>query len=235
MTQKYLSIKYIQSSPFSLRPSDATAKVGTTHLCPTPHCIKSAMINVYASSHTENETIEFLKRIDSLAMFFLLPENIVVGQGFYRLLKPPHDKESSHGEAFQSTIIYKEYTSFKDITIMFNVTSLNDSQIQEIAYNCACINYFGKKDSLIAYESHEIVTELPDHVIQPISIGFSNGMVIGLDDFYQHRKANSEKEFLASLRDFGGYGNKGERDKIQYSFPYRLKSSARNYTSYTYA
>jgi len=228
----YLKITFFQSSPFSLRVSEATAKLGKSHLCPTPHCIKSALIDRYAETNTENELIAFLKLIDRLSFSFLLPDLIIVNQTFYKKMKPARDDAESE-DAYTSTIMYQEYVHYPEFSLLIDVTNLTEDECQVLIHTFVKINYLGKKDSLISYKEHSFVLELPKNAIKPLSITKDpNGMVIRMDDFYHNRKNNSEKIYLNDLRIGGGYGNSHLRDFIAYLFPYQIKSSCKKYTLY---
>lgn len=227
----YLKITFIQSSPFSLRVSESTAKMGKTHLCPTPHCIKSTLIDRYSEGKTESEVIAFLKIIDTLTMIFELPNKIVVNQSFYTKLKPARTDAKSD-DAFTSTIMYQEYVQYPEFSIFIDVTHLSKDQRQILITTFNKINYLGKKDSLVSYKDYQIISELPKKVVKPLSISDPIGMIISMDDFCHTRKPNSEKEFLSDLRLTGGYGKYKERSFIDYVFPYRIRNGGRKYTMY---
>lgn len=228
---RYLQITYMQASLFSLRVSDSTAKVGKSHLCPTPHVIKSALIDKYAQTHSETELRSFLKLIAPLSIYFQLPKDIVVNQGFYTQLKPARD-DSATDNAFDTSIMYKEYVQYPTITLFIDLLSMTDAQLSDLILTLSCINYLGKKDALVTYTDHTIVTSLPDKIIRPITLGMGQGMIFALDDFVEY-KPNDEVAYLTSLREKGGYGKTAERKMIDYIFPYRLKSTTKKYTCYT--
>lgn len=229
--KQYLQITYVQSSPFSLRVSEATAKMGKSHLCPTPHCIKSAMIDRYAEGKSEIELIDFLNLIDSLLIAFVIPDDVVVNQGFYTQLKPTRSDAETEDNTTR-TIMYKEYVQYPEFSIFMDVTQLTDDQQTLLVSVCSKIKYLGKKDSLVSYKCHAIVSELPKKAIKPLFISEPIGMIIPLDDFFHARKSKTEKAFLEDLRIYGGSGKNAKRDYVDYVFPYRVKQSSRRYTHY---
>lgn len=228
--KKYLKVTYAPSAMFSLRVSDTTTKGAKTHLCPTPHCVKCALISRYAEAHSEDELVTFFERIEKLRVFFVLPDQLVVNQGFYTQLKP---SRGNNGEPFSRSIMYKEYVYYHgDLSILFDVSHLADSDVEQLLETLVGINYYGKKDSLVAYKSHAFVTAIPEKAIVPLSQDADIfGLILSFDDLYSERNG-STREYLKDLRDRGGYGTYRKRDFIQYVLPYAIRATSRNYTLY---
>jgi len=238
--KKYVMITYAMATGFfSLRRSDTTSKGSKSYLCPTPHCVKSALINQYAQEHNTDELVGFFEKIQPLSVYFCLPSKLVVNQTFYTQLKSKRKKakkdllEGEIEESFDSTIMYKEYVYYDgDLTVIFDVSEWEESDIESLIHTLSTIRYLGKKDSLISYKSHRISKKIPEGIVIPLDDADSiNGFVIALDDYYYHQRKSS-KEYLEMLKKYSGYGSSSKRQFIPYLFPYRITASSRRYTLY---
>jgi len=225
----WLNVTYDHTSLFSLKSTNSTSSGGKTNLLPTMYTVKLALINaLYRMEKNGEQEFDWIK---SLVIRFSPPNKAVVNNSFIKILREPKEKKEL---AFISSIAYREFIYFSgELNIAFEISNLDEKQIELLKLASAHINYFGKKGSFVQYKGYQLleIKELPDDYTWNISDDKQsfNSQVV-----FQHLDDIGKKAEFKNINTFDETSSKLGKDRIlmPIAVPYKFDSSSKGYTFY---
>lgn len=224
----WLIVKYLPTTLFSLRKSDATNTAAKSLIAPSPYSIKMALLNsiiTFDSLKKAKENFDFIK---SLEIQYALSKYICINNCFIKIQKQPHsDKlKTNPSLAFDSSIGFREYIFFNDkINIAFKIEHKEQKGFLDMYLRK--INYFGKRGCFFQYIESSIIQtkKLPTNYsdyFNKESLNLSiDGLIMKMDDFDPKVKFNEVNTFT---------NNKTKREERIYYFKYENIKSSKQYT-----
>lgn len=231
------SVKYLPTSLFSLKDSNATNSAAKSLLLPSPYSIKMAVINQAVTiggdfdKLNEHGSLHFQFIRKAKISYYLVPNSaFCVNNAFVKILKQKEDKrsqkEKESGKTFEpgfgSTISFREYIYMtQPIEIIFEV--YDESAMNYLKKYLHKINYFGKRGCFFQF------LEYNDNPPQANVVRFSEapktlaGILQKYDDFGKSVTFNQVNNFSDKPT---------EREEEIWLLPLRSKSSSKSYTSY---
>lgn len=230
MSEKWLLAKYLPTNLFSLKPSFATSSGGKTLIAPSPYAIKMALINALFIDYSKEEVEKHFEWIKNLKIKIKPPQKAVFNNCFVKILrdndKDPESKKQ--GKIFKETIGFREYIYFDGrLEIVFEISKLNEANLEILKKCLYKINYFGKKGCFFQLtEIDEDKINLDKDFNLPINeiktLKDTDGITMPLDDI-------GEKATFEAIDIYSGKKLILGKDRIpeMYVFPNyeRIKSS----------
>lgn len=222
----WLEVVYRPTSLFSLRKSDVTHPAAKTLISPSPYTIKMALINAAINFFSMDFAKENFNMIRDLEIQFSLPKYICVNNCFVKIQKEP--KEKKPGQAFQSTVAFREYIYYQDILkLLIRVNEQNKTDILKSLF--MRINYFGKRGCFFQficfneYKKYDLINNysciFSKNTIRPNTVG----ILISMDDFAKDATFNNADIYSKE---------NAKREQKIYCFNIRQLKANRNYTLY---
>lgn len=146
------SAKYLPTTLFSLKDSNATNSGAKSLFLPSPYAIKMAILNQAITVGNDLQELEHKKSLyfsfirDVRISFFIEQDSsFAVNNTFVKILKP-----SRSSDGFAQTVAFREYIFIsKPLEIIFETQSLEQKEyLQKYLHK---INYFGKKGCFVQF------------------------------------------------------------------------------------
>ncbi len=239
--QKWLILKYLPVSLFSLRMTHATSKGGKTLLVPTPYAFKMTMIDAcfrMFGSDSEAKVREVFNLIKGCDVRFNPPPVCIVQNTFIKIRQEERDAPKGF---FVPTIAYREFCFYSDgeLKVAMGIKGLSEAEINTLRILGRHINCIGKRGSFWQYIGDSIhngdILEGFTYSQDDDQLATGNGnfqWVQYLDDF---------GEVLCKAKDGFDRVNTYAEGKIELGkhrilvrtvLPYKFKQSSRHFTQY---
>jgi hypothetical protein len=217
------SVKYLPTTLFSLKESNATNSGAKSLFLPSPYAIKMAILNqaitiggdLEGLNEKKSEIFEFIR---DLEISFYIEENnfFSVNNSFVKILKP-----SRNGSGFAQTVAFREYVFLSGaIEIICNVSS--EVQKQYLQKYLHKINYFGKRGCFFQFLAYDDKPNEPN--VLPFNIeNMQPGILQEYDDF-------DPKASFATVNSYDV--TTGKRRKQILVLPVSKKSSSKSFSLY---
>lgn len=177
------SAKYLPTTLFSLKDSNATNSGAKSLFLPSPYAIKMAILNQAITIGNDLQQLEHKKSLlfsfirDAKISFFIEQDSsFAVNNTFVKILKP-----SRSSDGFAQTVAFREYVFIsKPLEIIFETQSLEQKEyLQKYLHK---INYFGKKGCFVQFVDY---SDKPNEAnVKPFDIvKISYGVLQEYDDF----------------------------------------------------
>ncbi|PVD52175.1 hypothetical protein DC498_10625 [Terrimonas sp.] len=149
------SVKYLPTTLFSLKDSNATNSGAKSLFLPSPYAIKMAVLNQAITVGGDLEQLEEKKSkvfgfIRDAKISYYIQDNsfFSVNNSFVKILKPARD-----GGGFGQTVAFREYLFLSHaLEIIFDIDS--DEQKEYLKKYLHKINYFGKKGCFFQFVTY---------------------------------------------------------------------------------
>ncbi len=235
---KWLILKYLPVSLFSLRMTHATSKGGKTLLIPTPYAFKMTLIDacfrVFNCTEAETKARQVFDIIKNCEIRFSPPADCIVQNTFIKIKQ--EDRDAPKG-LFNSTIAYREFCFYTrgelKVAIRANFPENDINLLKKLGIHINCI---GKRGSFWQYIDNEIfVGDLSEEYT------CTSEEQAGIGDFKWSQYLDDFGEALCKAKDgfdcISTYG-KGDvklgeqRILVKTVLPYRFKQSSKHFSQY---
>jgi hypothetical protein len=192
------SVKYLPTSLFSLKDSNATNSGAKSLFLPSPYAIKMAILNQAITIGGEQEQLssnnskQFKFVRDAKISFFIEDgSHFSVNNSFVKILKPARE-----GGGFGQTVAFREYIYLSNsLEIIFEV--INEEQAQYLKSYLHRINYFGKRGCFFQFVEY-IDNPNEPNVTEFDAQNISFGLLQGYDDFETNAKFENANIFASA-------------------------------------
>ena len=183
---RWLVLRYLPTSLFSLKMSSATSTVGRTLLSPTPYAVKMAFVDAAFRMGWKGDVSLLVADFARADLRIGMPPHATVTHTIIKVRQEP--KNPKAGQAYGPAVAYRELVQFNGIMqFAFDLTTLSAGAAQAITAIGPAIQYIGKRGSFVQYIGVERVQNLASNFTQPIeslSLVCQGRMHISmLDDF----------------------------------------------------
>lgn len=197
------SAKYLPTTLFSLKDSNATNSGAKSLFLPSPYAIKMAILNQAITIGNDLQQLEQKKSLyfsfirDVKISFFIEHDSsFAVNKTFIKILKP-----SRSSDGFAQTVAFREYIFIsKPLEIIFETQIPEQKEyLQKYLHK---INYFGKKGCFVQFVDY---SDNPSEAnVKPFDIeNISYGVLQEYDDFGENvtfEKINNYSSLKTSRR-----------------------------------
>lgn len=237
---RWLVVRYLPVSLFSLRLSYSTSKGGKTLLVPTPYVVKMALLDACFRRYGPKDALGRAREVFDLIKWREVrvrpPNHCVVQNTFMRVLDQSRDQDQG---PFRRTIAYREFAFYHgELLVALAASGLTDTEQSLLVELFAHINSLGKRGSFWQYLGTEVregplphgFTAKPgDKTSQQTT---SHGTAQMLDDFGE--ALCSDKDGFDRVSTYGaGTVKIGEhRVLLLTEVPYLRRSASRGFTWY---
>lgn len=238
--QKWLILKYLPVSLFSLRMTHATSKGGKTLLVPTPYAFKMTLIDacfrVFGENDAEIKARQIFDLIKDCEIRFSPPPCCMVQNTFIKIRQEERDSPKGF---YVPTIAYREFCFYSsgELKVAVGIKGLSEEAIGRLNLLGSHINCIGKRGSFWQYIETSVYTgDLPDGYTfpqpeEPIHSG-NFQWVQYLDEFGD--ALCKAKDGFDRISTYGeGKIELGKhRILVRTVLPYKFKQSSRHFTQY---
>ncbi len=244
MSERWLILKYIPVTLFSLRMTHATNKGGKTLLVPTPYAFKMTLLDacfrVFEKDNADSMARTVFDIVKKCAIRFSPPSNCIVQNTFIKILDENRDLPG----LFKPSIAYREFCFFNGcktddnkLNVAMNITDIPEEVVSLLIRLGFHVNCIGKRGSFWQYVEHIIHNgplskdyTFPYEDTQRVSDKLSWTQY--LDDF--GASLCSDKNGFDRVSTYGeGDVRLGKhRVLVKTLIPYRFKRSSRHFTQY---
>jgi hypothetical protein len=177
------SVKYLPTTLFSLKDSNATNSGAKSLFLPSPYAIKMAVLNQAITIGGDLKKLEEKKSkpfgfIRDAKISYYIQDNsfFCVNNSFVKILKPARE-----GGGFGQTVAFREYVFLSHpLEIIFDINS--DEQKEYLKKYLHKINYFGKKGCFFQFVGYSDSPSDPN-VIEFGKKNLTFGVLQEYDDF----------------------------------------------------
>ncbi|MFQ5753387.1 MAG: hypothetical protein ACE5HI_15455 [bacterium] len=239
-TDKWLILRYLPASLFSLRMTHATSKGGKTLLVPTPYAFKMTLIDacfrVFDSEKAESRARQLFDLIKSNNMRFNPPPNCIVQNTFIKIRQEERDAPRGF---YTSTIAYREFCFYNggELKVAVETTGFTETGFDFLKLVGSHVNCIGKRGSFWQYIGNETHSgKLPHGYTCP-----KEDVRLTEDNFQWAQDLDDFGQVLCKTKDgfdrISTYG-KGKielgkhRILVKTLIPYQFKQSSRYFTQF---
>lgn len=234
MESKWLVLKYLPVSLFSLRTTYATSSGGKTLLVPTPYTYKLALVSAGYRAGGEKMAKEIFNIINGQDIRFSPSEYLTVNHTFIKIKREP--KEKTPEQPFTSSIAFREFCYLQgEMKIAVDVIGKNEDEIEKIVFLSAHINYFGKQGSFFQFIGYFQISNLNDQFMIKLPDEINNltsdyQITQYLDDLGE----TDAKDLFDRVNTYSTKGVTLHKHRIfkQYMLPLTLKRENNRYSYY---
>lgn len=233
----WLTVTYLPTSLFSLRPANATSSGGKTLLTPTPFAFKMALLDVAIRVYGKEQARSWFPTIRDLDIWIRLPQHVMVINTFVKILRPhKNGAKDTSGTGLigpmGNTIAYREMVQFSG-AINLALRSKHDAGVP-LAHLCSHIHYLGKRGGFMQFRGTDQTdadrlngftcatssesTAFSVHGLMQLLDNCGAEMTFAQADIYSGRPIR--------------LGSPSGRVLNSVVFPYRLARSSRSYSLY---
>jgi hypothetical protein len=162
--KKWLTVKYLPVSLFSLKRSDATSMAARSNLVPTPYTIKMALLKMLLEGQGRLHTEDFDRWIQQeftwirdLEIRVQPPEKLIVNRNGYKLRY--YDQIADKADKSRSTLPMQDGFVFREWVHLeghLTICCASNDHTSELRSLFAQINYFGKRGCFFQFLPDEI-------------------------------------------------------------------------------
>lgn len=219
------SVKYLPTTLFSLKDSNATNSGAKSLFLPSPYAIKMAILNQAITiggdlAQLEEKKSKVFGFIRDARISYYIEDNsfFSVNNSFVKILKPARE-----GGGFGQTVAFREYIFLSHpLEIIFDIDS--DEQKEYLKKYLHKINYFGKKGCFFQF------VEYNDNPSEPNVSDFNvNQLASGVLQEYDDFASNCSFD---KINNFSSAPNK--RGKRILLIPIQKVSSSKSNSIYNY-
>lgn len=166
---RWLVIRYTPSALFSLKMSSATSTVGKSLLIPTMYSVKMAFLDVALRRYERAAASEFVSVLRMGDLRIGPPERAVVTHTIVKIRQEP--KQPKPDMPYGSAVAFREFVAYAgDIKVAFDLSTLTARCAEWLVGLAPCINYFGKRGSLMQFTGMERAECLDHRFTQAVSV-----------------------------------------------------------------
>lgn len=217
------SVKYLPTSLFSLKDSNATNSGAKSLFLPSPYAIKMAVLNQAITvggdlKQLEEKKSKFFGFIRDAKISYYIQDNsfFSVNNSFVKILKP-----ARAGGGFGQTVAFREYLFLSHaLEIIFDIDS--DEQKEYLKRYLHKINYFGKKGCFFQFMEYNDNPNEPN-VTDFDAKDFKPGILQEYDDFDSKCSFDKVNNFSSATT---------KRGKRVMLIPVQKANSSKSYSIY---
>lgn len=228
---------YTPVALFTLKPAMATSSGGKTLLCPTPFCVKMALLDAAIRTRGLNEAKRYWPLLRDLRIQLRLPDQFMVINTFAKIVRPKKNGPADDNGTglltpFGSTIAYREYVQYSAMFTLAIQPQNGDVLPASIAELLPQINYLGRRGGFIQFSgSDQLEHELDSGQFTELTAEQSrftfNGTLQVLDDCsssmkFEHADIYSRKRITLGK----------ERIMRHIVLPYQMTRSSKGFSLY---
>ena len=150
---RWLMVRYLPVSLFSLKASSASSGVGRTLLVPTPYSCKMALLDAGLSSGLidgDDAAEKLVLRLCEAAVRVGVPEQAVVTHTIIKIRQEP--KKATEGVAYTPSIAYREFVHFSgEMVLAWDLQTLDREAAESICALAPLVRYLGKRGSFFQF------------------------------------------------------------------------------------
>ena len=150
---RWLLVRYLPASLFSLKASSASSGVGRTLLVPTPYSVKMALIDAGLSSgliEGEEQAEKLVLGLRQATVRLGVPDQAVVTHTIVKIRQEP--KKRIEGVAYTPSIAYREFVHFTgEMILAWDLHTLDREAVQSVCEIAPVVRYMGKRGSFFQF------------------------------------------------------------------------------------
>lgn len=150
---RWLLVRYLPASLFSLKASSASSGVGRTLLVPTPYSVKMALLDAGLTSgliNGDDEAEKLVLGLRNAPVRVGVPEQAVVTHTIIKIRQEP--KTRTEGVAYGSNVAYREFVHFSgEMILAWDLHSLDRETVESICSIAPVVRYMGKRGSFFQF------------------------------------------------------------------------------------
>jgi len=228
---RWLVLRYLPTSLFSLKMSSATSTVGRTLLSPTPYAVKMAFVDAAFRMGWKGDVGLLVADFARADLRVGMPPHATVTHTIIKVRQEPKDRKA--GQAYGPAVAYREFVQFSGMMqFAFDLATLSADAAGAITAIGPAIQYIGKRGSFIQYLGVERVQDLAGNFTQPIeslSLVAPGRMHIStLDDFGPEANLDALNSYSATAIKRGKH-----RKFVQTIIPLGLINAGPGFSEYS--
>jgi hypothetical protein len=185
---RWLVLRYLPVSLFSLKASYSTSGVGRTLLVPSPYTVKMAILDAGLTSGLivgESVAELLVLSLREATVRIGVPQHAVVTHTIVKVRQEP--KTPKEGEAYIPNVAYREFVYFSgDMQLAFDLHTLHRDTAEAVCSIAPVVRYMGKRGSFFQFQSIHRIDELTERFtnnVDSLDLVPNRAHLAWLDDF----------------------------------------------------